>query len=242
MTNQVNQVFAEPTAPTNNEPSNQEGIAATLVGADKKFKTVDDLAKGKLEADVYVEQLKAQLAAKDAELAKVGNADAKFDKILQEIEQRKTAPTQGNVQVPALGKDEIATLVRNQMTLVEAERTAQQNVDSTNTKLTALFGDKAKSVVETKARELGMTMEELKILSAKSPTAFFTIIGATDTKPKDTGTSPTGSINSGSDFNRDFKVGTKEYYNELRRKNPKEYYAKHIHEVIAKVKKGELVL
>jgi hypothetical protein len=31
-----------------------------LVGEDKKFKTVEDLAKGKLEADSYIEQLKEE--------------------------------------------------------------------------------------------------------------------------------------------------------------------------------------
>lgn len=245
MSNQDN-VFVEPTAnQTPNTTDNQDSIASTLVGEGKKFKTVDDLAKGKLEADLYVEQLKKQLESKDAELTKLGNADEKFTKILQGLEQSKNTPnTQGNTQVPALGKEDIATLVRNQMTLVEAERTAQQNIDSTNSKLKDLFGDKAKDVVQSKAKELGISMEELKILSAKSPTAFFTMIGATESRPQSASTpNPNGSVNTASNFNQDFKVGTKEYYNNLRRTmKPVDYYTKIQPEIMERVKKGELVL
>lgn len=238
MTNETN-VFVEPTTDTTSN-INQD-IVSTYIGEGKKFKSVEDVINRKLEADVYVESLRTQLAEKETKLAALSKTDDKFSQILQTIEQNKANNSQGNPQVPALGSNDIADIVRNQMTQIEQERTAEQNTATTNSKLKELFGDKAKEVVESKARELGITMADFKQISAKSPNAFFTMIGATESTPKPSNSNPTGSVNTASDFQTGTKVGSKEYYNELRRKNPREYYSKTIHEVMDKVKKGELV-
>lgn len=235
-------VFGEPSSNSDNTPNLGE-IASQLVGEGKKFKTIDDLAKGKLEADLYVEQLKKKLETSEAERTKLGGNDEKFSQILQELEQRKATPPQGNIQVPVLGQDEIETLVRNQMTAIESERTSQQNLDSTNAKLKQLFGDKAKAYVESKAKELGIDMQRLQSLSAESPSAFFTLVGISDTKPKVPNAPITGSVNTESNFNQNHQTGTKEYYNNLRRTmKPGDYYTKVLPEIMDKVKKGELVL
>lgn len=235
-----NDVFTEPTV-INTNPDNQTEIASQLVGEDKKFKTVNDLAKGKLEADVYIEQMKVQLKAANDELAKVKNADDKFSKILEQIGQRNNESTPQVNTTPAMVNDDITALVRNQITAIEKERSAQQNIDTTNSKLKELFGDRAKEIVESKAKELGVGMEELKILSSKSPSALLTLVGAGNQTTQATN-APQGSINTQADLGIGVKAGSKEYYNELRRKNPTEYYKKTIHEVMDKVSKGELVL
>lgn len=238
MTESNTNVFVEPTTET--PTTDNQGIVSQLVGEGKKFKTVDDLARGKLEADIYVESLKKKLADSEAERAKLINTDEKFNQVLQQLEQNKQAPSQGNTQVPALGASDIADIVRNQMTLAEQQKTAEQNIATTNSRLNELFGDKAKEVVVSKAKALGISMADLQIISAKSPNAFLTMIGAAESTPKTSNSSPTGTVNTAADFSPGIKAGTKEYYVELRKKDPK-FYEKYMPEIMEKVKKEGLI-
>ena len=54
---------------------------AELVGEGKKFKTVDDLAKGKWNSDSMIETLKAEIATLKAQ----ANSGANVDTLLAEI-------------------------------------------------------------------------------------------------------------------------------------------------------------
>lgn len=230
--------------PSQEQPSdsNQSVALSKLVGEDKKFKSVEDLARGKLESDLLIEELKVKLARKEEEAAKESSAKSKLDDILQKLEQNKN-PNSGDNTNPVLDEDKIAKIVQAQMTNAEKRRTAEQNIDTTNAKLNEIYGDKAKERVEAKAKELGISMAKLKEISSESPSAFYSMIGISDVK-KETPASPNkSSVNTAAkEFAPDYKVGTKEYYKELRRKDPIEYYNKHIFEVMDKVKKGELVL
>lgn len=154
---------------------------ADLVGDGKKFKTVEDLAKGKAESDAYIEQLKRETAALREELKKATLTDEQLEGLRNEIKTLREAKPQGSRDDtnPALTVDSIKSLVAETITKTELNRTAQQNVLEANSAVVKQFGtlENAAAAVKAKAAEIGMSMEALRDIAAKSPTAFLKIVG-----------------------------------------------------------------
>lgn len=233
-----------PVVTTQQAPSNNaEDLVNQLVGEGKKFKTIQDLAKAKLESDSFIERITQENKELREGTVSKADIDAKFDAFLTKLNEQKKAPDSREQTVPALDADKIADIVRNTITRTEQESTAAKNVQAANEKVIAKYGDKAGEFIEKKAAELGMTKQDLKTISAKSPNAFFTIVGL-DLKaaaPAGSGFNQ-GSVNTESKFNNsNISADTWEYYSNLRRQAPDKYWEPAIqNEIFEKVKTGKL--
>lgn len=203
--------------------------AEDLVGEGKKFKSVDDLAKGKAEADAYIERLKAEVAERDSRLAQTVNAEAELAKIREEIAAARQVPKQ-EVQPdrPRQPEKDIDAIVEESITRAETRRSQAQNIREANKLMVDQFGDptKAGAEVAKRATELDMSVEDLRGLAARSPSAFKRLmLGDNPTDPSRTvdltrsTVSPLGVIEPV----RSGAQGTKEHFQEVLRKNPRAY-------------------
>lgn len=175
-----NDVFNEG-AGTNLPDQNNSSLVETLVGEGKKFKTVEDLARGKTEADAFIERLKQEKADMLEEMKKQSLGSEQLEELRNELKALRTANVQPSRDGtnPALTSDGVKSLIEEVMTQTERNRSAQQNVSAANEAMVKTFGslEKAAEAVKAKAAEVGMTMDALRGIAANSPTAFLKIMG-----------------------------------------------------------------
>lgn len=157
-----------------NTPAQGDPLA-DLVGDGKKFKDAAALAKGKLEADAFIEQLKSE----NAELRKLAgkqeqttDQSKQIETLIERIE--KLSGQNGN-QSANLSKEEIAKLVKDGITTDRTEMNRKGNRAVVNAELVNSFsGDAAKASTHLKERmsQLGMTGDAAKELAETNPKVF----------------------------------------------------------------------
>lgn len=219
-------------------------LTSTLVGPDKKFKTVHDLAKGKLEADAFIEQIKSENSALREENNKKIDAETQLEKLRADLvaARQKSSEPKGNTS-PELTTDAIEDIVQRSVTKIEQTKTATQNIAAANDSAAKHFGgeDKAKEAIRAKASELGLTVEEIKAIASKSPSAFSEMLGikSVPAKPnvQDKLNKPDVNLNNQGSTGYT-KVDSKEYFDSIRKENPKLYWSPKTQQEIFKSKKA----
>lgn len=187
-----------------------------LVGEDKKFKTPQDLARGKAESDAFIKKI----ADENAELRKELGTRLKMDEFLTKLETTIKAPSNENnqtrepVAVAPVQPPNLEAVIEQKLNEAEALRRANGNVSIVVTKLKELYGENYASKVKTIASNLGLGEDFLNSVAAKSPQAFFQLIG-TPAKEKEIST-PTSSATSFRPNTGD--VRNSSYYKSVRNK------------------------
>lgn len=214
-----------------------------LVGDGKKFKTVDDLARGKLEADNFIDQLKRETEGLREELKNRTKAEEELNGLREEIKNLRTATTQASRDTnPSLTADSIRSLVSETITQADRNRTTQQNINTANDAMVKSHGDltKAGEAVKARAADLGISMDHLRNIAAESPTAFLKIMGETVTEDK-------GPLNTQRSVNTDTSNsapageptrGTKAFYDKLRVEKPNVYWSPKIQQEVFEAAKA----
>lgn len=226
----------------NTETEGDSDPFETLVGEGKKFKTPQDLAKGKLESDKFIRDLERQISEMKEDLDK----SSKIEELLelarsQQKDKAAQSPPSGNENredndggtgdpndtSSGLTDERLKALIESQLSTVETARSRQNNLKEVDAILEEKFGETAKSFLKTKSSEIGMSIDELKDLASRNPKAFFQLTGVTVGGVPNRNQSVTvGSSRSdgtavygGKSENRDFA-----YYQKLRKENKKQYY------------------
>jgi hypothetical protein len=172
------------------------GALETLVGEGKKFKTPEDLAKGKIESDSFIRKVTGenselkniirQLEAEKEELAR----KAAFVRGVTS-EDGDTSNGDGNPGTPkpdtskanqpaSLGAEDVIKLMDER----ELNKQKNANLRQVDTALAKEYGAEAKNFVVAKAAELGVSTEFLTITAQQSPAAFFNLIGFQPNQPR----------------------------------------------------------
>jgi len=186
---------ADPTTPTDQVDENVNYLEQ-LVGEGKKFKSPEDLAKGKLEADRFVEQLKRE----NAELRKQQETTSKLGDVLDKLQNLKLErptdpPNQNNhtdeddLRSPGLTPEKIAELIEQRLQARESQTKAQENVARTVSALKEKYGNDFVRELEQRTQALGMTKEEMNALAASRPALVLTLMGVDKTP-----SSPSGQL------------------------------------------------
>ncbi len=218
--------------PPNDSNSQQNSGDATkeslaiLVGEGRKYKSVEDLAKAYLAADGFIEKLKEE----NGQLRTVAEKAKTIDEVLERISAKQPPkPDDTPKKAPeGMSAEHVAQIVRDQLTGMETERTRVSNMVKSDELMKQLFGDKAKEVFDREANtpELRKT---LMALAATSPEKFVTLFKE-ETSSKGSQMDSKSSVNTGAldgsaASGRAADSGTKEFYDTLRRKDPKKYYS-----------------
>jgi hypothetical protein len=165
-----NDVFAQ----TEGDVS-EENPLAVLVGEDKKFKSLEDLAKGKLAADKHIEQLEGELAQIRAQMAEVEEEASKSKTVSDLVDAVKKAnkpDAEGNQPVSEQQLKEMVAQIMDGRT--EAQTRASNYQAANQSVLDKFNGDveAARTYMAERGKQLGMNTEQLKTLGETSPSAF----------------------------------------------------------------------
>lgn len=223
---------AATTAETTTEGQNaqtNESFVAQLVGEGKKFRDLEALAKGKLEADRHIGEITKTLDELRAELAKQDYAKSLLESMNKGSETRAEQPTPNNpspsnTENTTQSASDLESLVEKVITEKERNRTVAQNIAVVGEEMEKQFGDKASQILKTKSAELGMSLDRLKEIAAESPTAFFQLIGVSANRKPQVSTAPQSTIRS-ENFNPNSQDRDFEYYQKLRKENRTLYYS-----------------
>jgi hypothetical protein len=217
---------------TQEETSPQGSFLSKLVEAKgENWKDPEVLAKGKIEADGYIQTLEGQLTQMREDLKKKEYQE----EVLEQLQKKATESTAVNNGVPNnnnsntdgenttrnISEEDLKSLVEQTLTQREADAVTKTNLQRVDEELDKSFGTNAEEVVKKKAAELGMSMDRLSEIASESPNAFFTLIG----EPKSTfnpmvnGSVRTEGVNMQVSTDRNWQ-----YYQKLRRENPNQYY------------------
>lgn len=228
-------------APAAEENSNP---LEALVGEGKKFKSVEDLARGKAEADAHIARLESEMAELRKDLGKSVDAAAQLNELRDELKALRTANPQASRDntSPALTVDGIKALVNESLTQAERNRTAQQNIQKANDAMVQHFGslEKASEAVKARAAVVGLSVQDLQLMAAKSPTAFQKIMldGAEKSDGPLNPQSAVREVPAGGFEGGKPKEGTKAYFDDLRKTDPKRYWKPETQEAIIRAAKA----
>lgn len=194
-----------------------------LVGDGKKFKTIEDLAKAKLESDAFIERLKQENAGIREDL----NTRVRMEELLERLEGGSSEGTnsQGNNQNQDNSPDnspDIETLIEQKLQRRDAERTASQNLAAVKAALEKYFGEDFKAKLATRIADLELNETELNALAKTSPKAFLKLVGVEqrqDTSPYQAPTSRTNVPVTPTGGQKTYK-----YYSDLRKADPATYW------------------
>ena len=119
------------------------------------------------------------------------------------------------------GEADIESLVEQTLRKREQESVAKSNIALVESELEKAYGTEAAATVQQKASELGLPMEELQSMAAKSPAAFMQLMGkpAPRSNPLVQGSIRTEGSTMQASSERDFG-----YYQRLRKENSSLYY------------------
>jgi len=211
---------------TNTATQEQSDIVAALVGEGKKYKTQDELAKAYINADSFIEQLKAE----NRELKEKVTAAKTVDDVLERLQQQHSTSSDDHQSPPSKGVDvaDLTKLVEATVTGLETQKQRHANLLKADALMKENFGEKASA----KYAEVAITPELNKVymdLAAVDPIKFVSIFTG-GAKPASTGVDM-GGVNTNVPYssttggNRKTTSGTKEYYDNIRQTNPGKYYS-----------------
>lgn len=213
------------TVETKQEQTNQSFVQKLVETKGDKWSDPEVIAKGKVEADAYIEDLKKQVE----ELKKLAEQGAKVGDLVAKLDQKAAQPNSANSQVSnpvgadatntksVISEKDIQSLVEKTLTEREKQQTVSQNISQVETQLGEMFGTEAKEKLKEKASELGLSVNKLKEVASESPSAFFRLIGEQpkEFKPMTSGSIRTESVNQSSST-----VRNNAYYQKMRKENP----------------------
>lgn len=161
---------------------------------EQKYNSVDTALEALSHSQSYIPQLKTDLEAKEAEIARLTeelNKRAAVEDVVTKLTAQQAQP-ETTPQVSGLNEQDVLNLVQNFSTKQQQEQAALANEKKVSDALFGQYGEKTQEVVSTKAAELGMTVEALQNLSRTSPQAALQLFGSVSGK---TAPRTSGSVN-----------------------------------------------
>lgn len=207
-----------------------------LVGEGKKFKTPQELARGKYEADMFIETLKRQqddLRAEYTKLREESMARAKFEELVDRLDKAKPPESNPLTDVnldnkkPAFDLDpaKLADLIDSKMEAREDSRRKEQNYKLVEGRLREAYGDSFPRILKEQMEELNLSKDYINDLARQSPEAFFRTMGLQEQVRKDPFSPPPRSNRISDNFNtKGQPKRTWTYYQDLKKANPKVYF------------------
>ncbi len=196
---------------------------AELVGDGKKFKDLAALARGKAEADKYIELQNRKLDQLKQELNTRTSLEGFLEKMKTPQEHQPPQPVAPPSDAPVMLDDsmleaKLAALLEKK----SAESKQETNYNKVVDVLVSQYGDQANLVINHKAKEVGMTPQELKSLASRSPEAFFRLTAISTDAHQGSG-SPVPRSGLNTIGNTGSTVRNAAFYEKMKLTDPKKY-------------------
>lgn len=228
-----NGIFGSDNGSTQTQTSQQQGgdptkeALAILVGEGRKYKSPEELAKAYISADEFIEKLKGE----NQQLRQVADRAKTVEEVLERLERGKKPDEDDNSsKKPAdtgLSAERVAQIVRDQLTGLETQKSRESNLLKADGLMKEVFGEKAKEVFEREAKtpELRRTYMELAAVDPVKFVALFKGEGSQNSQVDSTNRVNSAALENTNQSGRAVDPATKEYYDNLRRKEPAKYYS-----------------
>lgn len=199
-----------------------------LVGDGKKFKSPEELARGKYESDLYIEHMKArqdELRQDYVKLREEYNAGPKLketlDLYMQELKQSQSN-TLPNVQEDKSVFDETkaSELIKQHLQASKQLEREEANAARVESKLKETYGPNYKSSVKQQIDQLGMTVDFFNNMARQYPEALMRTLNVD--RQGETFQSPPSSTQRNDPFGSSPKR-TWTYYEKMRKQDPVTY-------------------
>lgn len=205
-----------------------------LVGDGKKFKSPEELARGKAESDDYISHLLKEHDALKQDYAKAlsdAKAKANFEDMLTRYENIRNNDTGSFNQAdpeddekPSLDLKQIETLVSNKIAETAKQQEQEKNFKAVQNKLKEQLGSNYSAVLKQRIDNTpGLTIEMVDQLARTSPDAVFNLLGMNQ-KSDSPITAPHSSLRSDNFSPSSQTKRTRSYYVKMRKENPTQYY------------------
>lgn len=206
-----------------------------LVGEGKKFKTPEDLAKGKAYADVTIETLTKKMDELRADYLKAreeNTTTAKLQDLIDQMESRVNNDTQVATHQKAnedeksgLKIEDIDLLISDKMSQFEAQKRETANANAVQSKLKERFGEKSQSFLMEQMETLGLTRENVNEMARKQPNVLIRALGLDQVPQTENFQAPPRSALRNDNFApKGGQKRTWSYYQELRKSKPDLYH------------------
>lgn len=230
-------IFSEESS---NDPQEVDGAAALaeLVGEGKKYASIEELAKAKVFADRHIKNIEAE----QEQLRKDLSTRVSVDEALQRAQQKQTQQPKVTPEAPAASHqtpakptsdEELVAQFKRIMQEERSRETSEANLTQSIDKLIEVYGDDktARKAIQDRARELGVGAKFLQDAASSSPRAFQQLMGLEGSESRKSGVpaATRSDVNvdalANQQTKRALKPGTYAFYENMRKENPKLYYA-----------------
>lgn len=204
-----------------------------LVGENAKFKTNEDLARGKFQSDHYIKTLEGRLDAISGEYKKVleeRNAMPKLQELIDKLDQQNlhSRENPNSNEDPnrqqTLNPDQLESLVSSKFEQLKQTDKETQNYDQVKSKLSERFGSNYKSVLKEQSQALGLSDDEVNAMARKNPSLFYKTFDLNaPVNDNNFQTPPKSNVRNTTFAPRQVEKRTQSYYNKLLKENPRAY-------------------
>lgn len=220
-------VFEEAVTPA--EPVSGDFLEQ-YVGEGKKFKDVNELAKAYANADKFIPELKTDLQNTREFIAEELKKIAERNNVEPPVRtEERREPNPNPVAPPNDAGEDLEARIAKALEERDEVKTFQKNAAIAEQVLIEQLGSKEEAIkaVQAKATEMGVEPSYLREAAFKSPRAFFSLMGIDpESKPTSTSTpAPSADVRPEMIGAGKPKANTYEYYNQLRRSDPKLYWS-----------------
>lgn len=157
------------------EELNDTGVKTDYinVGEHSGYKSVEELIKGKAEADKFIEKLKTEAREREELIAQL----QKNSTIVDELKQiRSMNMNTENTNTHDVNEDAMKQIALKVLQDENANRIAEENLSTCRKAVSTLNSD-VELAMKNKAQELGCTVEYLEGIAKTSPKAFKSMFG-----------------------------------------------------------------
>lgn len=190
-----------------------------LVGEGKKFADNAALARAKVESDAFIARVLEEKRRVEEDLKTRINMQEFLDRVQTPVAQPTPVITPAQAPASELTASNIEELVQRQIAQREADNARSRNLLTVQGKLQEVLGQNYSEQVKQRAKDLGLDIQYFNDTAARSPQAFFELMGL-NRQPEGLTQLPRGTSNpptpSGS-------VKNFAYFNKMRKENPVEY-------------------
>lgn len=203
-----------------------------LVGEGKKFKTVEDLARGKAEADMYIEHFKKsqdELRSDYQRLREEYNAGPTLKELIDQLKNQKQSDNDitqivNEDKSAALDLAKIEELVQAKIQATKQQEKEEANYNSVQAKLLETYGPNYAQTLKQQVSQLGLTADFVNDLARKHPQVLFKTLGLDGQRQNENFQAPPASTNRSDHFAPNVNKRTWSYYEKMRKTEPTKYF------------------
>ncbi len=207
-----------------------------LVGEDKKFKSNEDLARGKHISDSYITLLEKRLDASRQEYMDLNqqyNARAKIEELLDQMAVQRSSSEQpivkdDKIQAPQFDPKQLDVLISNKISENETAKRQQDNANFVRDKIIKEYGSDYQNIVNRQINELGLTREEFNSMARIQPKVLLRSLGLDEQIKQDPFRSLPQSQQRTTTTGPTVEKRTWAYYQDLKKKDPSRWLSKDI--------------